>query len=307
MEEIITLFPNPLCHALSTYIKRMKNPIEEIRLRIGQDIEIVHQNGYQFLENMPVNSRHIDYVLAQMTQHSLYRYEQQIKAGFITIDGGHRVGIAGQIVLKNGEIHHMANIAFMNIRIAKACRYEHEHIIQYLYEGQDWKSVCIVGAPQTGKTTLLRSLAKSVSDGTNKRSSKKVFIVDERSEITNMAKGHATFSVGRRTDILDNCPKHIGMMIGIRTMSPHVIIVDEIGSKQDVQAIHEAIYSGVQIMCTIHAGRLTDVMHKKIMHPIIADKSFERYVELKRANNRIHVTIYNEDLHVIGREKMVME
>lgn len=304
MERVYALFSDEMKRMIKAKIKNEQHQLEEIRLRIGQPIELVMQKTYMWVEDYMLTKADLQHVLNQMTAHSLYRHEHELKQGFITLEGGHRVGFAGQFIQENNHDHHLTNIVFLNIRIAKVIAQNFDSIFVHLRGVRQWKNCCIIGAPQTGKTTLLRHLAKVIGNGTTHMRARKLFIVDERSEIASLSSDGTVFDVGRRTDILDNCPKHIGMMMGIRSMSPDVIMVDEIGSNEDVHAIKEAIYAGVQLICTIHAQHISDLLQKTAIQLLVKENVFDRYVLLDRKERYINVLIYNTHLEEIASERM---
>lgn len=304
MKHILNLFPEQMKRSITETIMQRQHELEEIRIRIGQPIELVFNHHYSLMDDEIISASQLHTILMNMTGHSLYRYDEEIKQGYMTLEGGHRVGFAGHIIKENNEIHHMTHISYMNIRIAKDVHYYDPYLFTYLYEKGQWKNCCIIGAPQSGKTTFLRQLAFVISNGMDDITASKLFIVDERSEIVSLTDNGPLFNIGKRTDVLDNCPKHIGMQMGIRSMSPQVIMVDEIGSKADVLAIKEAIYAGVHVICTIHAFHVNDLMAKNDVKALVEENTFDRYVVLERQRQWIEIMIYNAQLQLLFRKRM---
>jgi stage III sporulation protein AA len=275
----------------------VRNTLEEIRIREERPLEIVFNGQYGFVTALGKVSRNPQEaihptredcakLLDVLTNHSVYSYEEELKRGFITIAGGHRVGLAGRTVLELGRVKHIRNISSFNIRIAREVMDCGKQVLPALLDQklQRLHHTLIISPPQKGKTTLIRDLARLISYGywgvqTNLRGLK-VGIVDERSELAACARGVPTFDLGPRTDVLDGCPKAEGMMMMIRAMSPDVIVVDEIGREEDAAAILEALHAGIRIIASAHGHDLDDISKRPVMKDLIANQVFSRYVIL---------------------------
>ncbi|MBY6035541.1 stage III sporulation protein AA [Fictibacillus nanhaiensis] len=283
MESIFKLFPDEMQRLLREQPDHILQSIEEIRVRVGQPLEILADNRPIYPADQNVRPEEAGVLLNRLSQHSLYALEEELKRGYITISGGHRVGIAGKVITERGFVKAIKDISSFNIRIARQKIGIAEPLLPYLYKKQ-WLNTLLIGPPQTGKTTMLRDIARLVSTGTRERNipSYKVGIVDERSEIAGCMKGVPQHSLGKRVDILDACPKAEGMMMLIRSMSPQVMIVDEIGRKEDGEAILEAMHAGVQMIFTAHGNRLEDALRRPAMQPLSGLSLFERYIILSR-------------------------
>jgi stage III sporulation protein AA len=262
-----------------------QNMIEEIRVRIDHPLELII-NGmprYPLLNNEPYRVKEEDgmHLLNHLSQFSLYTLDEELRKGYITIKGGHRVGLAGKVITENGFVKAIREISSFNIRVAKQMIGIANQYLPYLYEKQ-WQNTLLIGAPKTGKTTLLRDIARVISEGDPKRNiaPEKVGIVDERSEIAGSVKGVPQHHLGHRVDVLDACPKAEGMMMLIRSMSPDVLIVDEIGRQEDCDAIIEAIHAGVKLIVTAHGKNTEEVMNRPTIKQLIENKIFQRYLEL---------------------------
>ena len=268
--------------------------LQEIRLRINRPILLVYNNEEYFLgcnnnltkyaENgFIVSGKEIRETMEYISNYSLYAYEDELRQGFITIQGGHRVGIAGRVIQEKGSIKTIKHISFVNIRFAHEVKGCSQNVLPYIKKGQDIYHTLIVSPPRCGKTTLLRDIIRNLSDEFN------VGVVDERSEIGACYMGVPQNDLGIRTDILDCCPKTEGMMLLIRSMSPDIIAVDEIGTREDYQAILQALHCGCKIIATIHGDSLEDVAKKPF------GNVFERIIILDRMKEIGHVSgIYNE-------------
>lgn len=283
MDKIFRLFPDEIQQLLRDLPASIIQSVEEIRVRIEQPLEIVCSGKPIYPSERPVSAEEAQVLLNRLSQHSLYALEEELKRGYITISGGHRVGLAGKVITEHGFVKAIKEISSFNVRIARQKIGIAEPLIPYLFQ-KNWHNTLLIGPPQTGKTTLLRDIARLVSCGVKQRDipSYKVGIVDERSEIAGAIKGIPQHSLGKRVDVLDACPKAEGMMMLIRSMSPQVLIVDEIGRKEDGEAILEAMHAGVQMIFTAHGRSLEDALKRPVMKPLSGLSLFQRYVILSR-------------------------
>ena len=285
MESIIELLPTAISAQLLEIAKKPEE-IEEIRIRVGRPLEVMSGKDISY-GHTPVLKDDADLFLNKISQYSFYMLEEELKRGYITVQGGHRVGLAGRVILENGRVKGLRDITFFNIRIARQKKGLVNEWIRYLYDHR-WLSTLIIGPPQTGKTTFLRDLARysSFGDPSGCISAMKVGIVDERSEIAGCVQGVPQMDFGIRVDVLDGCPKAEGMMMMmIRSMSPDIIVADEIGRMEDVEAVMEAVNAGITLFITAHGHSLEDILARPIMKNIIQEANFERIVELKRKDS----------------------
>ncbi|WP_425448606.1 stage III sporulation protein AA [Dethiothermospora halolimnae] len=276
----------------------IKKKIEEIRLRnnmplmisiAGKDY-ILSTNGditHNIDEGYIVTKGDIDKSFQILSNYSVYALEDEIRNGFITIKGGHRIGITGKVNYINNRIETIKNISSLNIRIAKEVKGVSDEIFKYLIKKPNSiYHTLIVSPPQCGKTTLLRDLVRNISNGLTVYDFKglKVGLVDERSEIASVYGGETQNDVGIRTDVLDGCKKYDGIIMLIRAMSPNVIATDELGDKKDIDAIHEALKAGVKIISTVHGKNIDDIRTKPNLRKIISEKIFERIIIMDNSN-----------------------
>lgn len=281
MEEITKLLPETLLEKLQS-VPYEANQIEEIRIRINRPIEVSFGGQVKFGKNV-VTKDECNALLSKISKCSIYMFEEQLRRGYITTEGGHRIGLAGKVILENGAVKGIRDVSSYNIRIAKQKLGAASKLVKHLYRGK-WLSTCIIGAPQTGKTTLLRDIARIISSGDKGKNipPQKVGIVDERSEIAGCINGIPQLDFGMRVDVLDGCPKAEGMMMLIRSMSPDVLIVDEVGRAEDREAILEAMNAGVTVIMTAHGGSLAEILRRPILTDIVNSGVFQRYIELGR-------------------------
>lgn len=252
---------------------------QEIRIRINKPLEVKISGKKYFLLENGTTTNNIDkafvvsreafiQTFSKISQHSMYAFQDELKNGFITLKGSHRVGIVGTCVIENGNIKSVKDISSMNIRLSQEVIDVSKSIL-HIYN-KDITNTLIISPPSCGKTTLLRDLLRVFSDIFEKT----VGVVDERSELCNL------HYVGARTDVISNCPKHLGMITLLRTMSPDIICVDEIGKKEDVVSILELFNCGVKVIATIHAKDILEVQKKENIKTLIQNKCFDNYVVL---------------------------
>lgn len=286
LEDILAVLPEKVREIVLTFPSDMREKIEEIRVRVHRPLEIVIDGKPHFpkcgLHPYSITASDAIDLLNQLSAYSLYALEEELKRGYITIRGGHRVGLAGKVITEKGQVKAIRDISSFNIRVARQKLGVAEPYVNYLYNSNGWNNTLIIGPPQTGKTTLLRDLARVISEGYGTIPSLKIGIVDERSEIAGSIKGIPQHHLGNRVDVLDACPKAEGMMMLIRAMSPQILIVDEIGRKEDSEAIMEAIHSGVKIITTVHGNTLEDVLDRPTLKELLKMHVFTRYIELTR-------------------------
>lgn len=291
---------------------------EEIRIRINKPLIIkcrfeeyfISETGKKDnIENAyKPDYEDIKHIIELISNYSIYAFEEELKQGYITLPKGYRVGITGKTVIEKKEVKTIKNISALNIRIAREVVNCSEKIIKYIAV-PDFKHTLIISPPNCGKTTLLRDIIRTVSNGYfngNKIKSLTVGIADERSEIAGCYMGVAQNDVGIRTDVLDSCPKAEGMIMLLRSMSPDVIAVDEIGNSDDIYAIDSIINSGIKIICTVHGQALDDIKNKPVLNKLINKNIFERFIVLSNRKGAGTVeAIYDNNFLNIFKEELL--
>lgn len=277
---------------------RVQEKVEEIRLRTGQPVLVKRQGQEWYLDDngtftdrperaYRVKAGELEELLQHICHYSLYAFADEVRQGFLTVAGGHRVGIAGQVVLDgDGSVRTIKNVHYMNIRVAHQVKGAADRILPYLYKGEDLKNTLIISPPGCGKTTLLRDLVRQISEGSGGHAGKCVGLVDERSEIAGSYLGQPQNDVGSRTDVLDACPKALGMMMLLRSMAPEVVAVDELGGEDDMKALRMAASCGCRILATIHGEDIRDVSEKLQSGNLLLEGLFELFLVLSREGGK---------------------
>lgn len=276
--------------------------LQEIRLRVNCPLFIIYDNREFFIskkgsltnnkkEAFFININEIKETMEYISNYSFYAFEKEIRQGFITIAGGHRVGITGKVILEEEKIRSMKYISFINIRLSHQIKGCADKVMPYLYKesGKEIYHTLIISPPRCGKTTLLRDMIRQLSDGSTNHPGMVVGVVDERAEIGACYMGVPQNDLGIRTDVLDSCPKDKGMMMLIRSMSPRVIAVDEVGSINDINAIEYVMNCGCKLLVTVHGDSIEDLKNKPILCTLIEKKIFERFILINNQKEVGHI------------------
>ena len=269
----------------------LADDLQEIRLRTGAPLLVVAKDQEYFLtpdgaltgeweKGYPVSPTDIRDTMDYIGSFSLYAYEDELRQGFLTVEGGHRIGIAGKTVIEGEKVKGISHISCINVRVAHEKKGCADRVMPYLWEDGRFLHTLIVSAPGCGKTTMLRDIIRQISDGESPYPGLTVGVVDERSEIAGCYLGVAQNDVGIRTDVLDCCPKAEGMMMLIRAMSPDVVAVDEIGTGEDIRAIESVVNCGSNLLATVHGNSMEDMKQKPLLNRLVESHVFERYIVL---------------------------
>lgn len=294
------LFPNWLFDIISK--NYLSSFIYEIRIRINKPIMINYRGKYEKLvdksfggKEIIANSELINFIVTVATKQSIYAFNDEIKHCFIQFESGVRIGVCGTVVYNNGQILTIKNITSLNIRIAHQVLNCSEKIIDFVCQNKIVKNTLVISPPGCGKTTLVRDITKKLSseNGINN-----ILIVDERFEIA--GGGDKSLEVGPTTDIISGCEKSVAFDEALKTMSPTVIVTDEISSEKDIVSIMQAICSGVKVIATAHAGGIHDLKNKKFLSSLVSGKFFDRIISLSNRNGVGTVDgVFDENLRVL--------
>ncbi|MGL5575766.1 MAG: stage III sporulation protein AA [Sarcina sp.] len=283
MEKILRLLPQSISTKFFSISE--KTGVEEIRLNIGKNLRMIVK-GKEVIKPYVVTNEDIKMIIQKISNYSLYAVEEEVRQGYITIEGGHRIGLAGQCVIENKMIKTIKHISSLNIRVAREIIGCSNKVMKHIVLNGRIENTLIISPPRCGKTTLLRDISRNISDGYSPLSlkGKRVVIIDERSEIASCYRGVPQMKVGERTDVYDNCLKDEGLMMAIRTMSPDVIVCDEIGSESDIEGIVMAYNSGVNIICTLHGNDIEDLYKREVFRNILDQGLIKKVIVLSAKN-----------------------
>lgn len=274
LQQAARCIPTELRAALYAVSPMEQKCCEEIRLRVGQPLTISIGGKEESIGNRNVTQPELEQTLQKAADYSLHTFADSLRQGFITVQGGHRIGICGQIAAQEGHILSYRRISSLNIRIARQIvGAADEMLIDEIRQEDRLYNALIFSPPGRGKTTLLRDLSRQLSD-----SGVRTAFADERSELAGLYEGVPQFDIGRHTDVIDGCPKAEAAMILLKTMSPQLLVLDEITSEHDIRAAEYASHCGVAVLASAHAWDIQDFtlrpLYRKLFDAKIFDKIF---------------------------------
>ncbi len=269
--------PNPWREAIENLPRDYFATLEEIRFRIHRPVYLYGPGGCRALLQEPVSPQQLEQVLWVLADHSMYARGDELRQGFLTLKGGHRVGIAGRAVVEDGRVTTLTQISGLNIRIARAVQGPGRALWERLQAaGIELGGVLLVSPPRAGKTTLLRDLVRVLSD-----QGRRVVVVDERSEIAGLGgAGISGHDLGLHTDVLDGWPKVQGIEVAIRTLGPDLVAVDELGGPKDLEAVWKARHSGVGVLATMHGDSRQDLLVRSEFRQVLLEGAFDAVLTL---------------------------
>lgn len=269
--------------------------VEEIRMRANRPL-IINANNKDYFYNRDlasldkdfknsyiVSKDDIDQTFQIICKYSIHSFIDDIQKGFITLSGGHRVGIVGKVIIENGQVKNIKHISSLNIRVSREVKGCADKVLGHILN-KDGKinNTIIISPPQCGKTTLLRDIVRNLSDGNKELGFEgiKVSLIDERNEIAGSYLGIPQMDVGMRTDIIETCPKELGITMLLRSMSPNVIVTDEIGSEGEVKSLYTALSGGVNLITTVHGDSIEDIQSRKELSRLLDRELFKKAIIL---------------------------
>lgn len=288
---------NKICHILnylSQNIRELLKPvfdtsdITEIRLRCGKPLVVC--KGRQsfavsrdrrlisdYTKGYIVTPDDVKFTFKSACENSVYAHLEEIRQGFITIKGGHRAGFCGRGIMDGGRLENFRDISSINIRVAHEVKGFADFVMPHILSGSTIDSTLVIAPPLMGKTTMLRDMTRQISD-----LGIKVGLVDERGEIAALYKGEAQNDIGLHTDIIENTPKQLAVVMLLRTMAPQVIVTDEVATEEEVKALLYAQGTGVSLVASAHGESLEEVMDREVLKPLFRAKAFKKAVLLNK-------------------------
>ena len=265
--------------------------VREIRVRSGGKAVLMTTRGECACAGT-LTQPQVAQMAEALCEHALYARAEEQRQGFVTLRGGHRMGLCGRVIAQGQNVRALREISSLCIRVARQWRGASQSLLPYLLDGDGRvHSTLMLGLPGMGKTTMLRDACRCLSErGIH------VCVVDERSEIAAMCAGVPQLDVGPNTDVLDGCSKESGMRWMLRAMSPEVLATDELGGALDVQAVQEAARSGVSVMATLHGRDLETALSHGALYQLARERLFERYVLLDAQRVGTIAAVYDERL-----------
>lgn len=276
-------------------ISRNNINIEEIRLRSQKPL-ILNANNRDYFYNQNLNKldtkmdnpyivtkEDIEQTFQIICKYSIHSFMDDIKKGFITLRGGHRVGLVGKAIVEDGQVKNMKHISSLNIRVSREIIGCSNNILSHIIRGDNQvNNTLIISPPQCGKTTLIRDIVRNLSNGNKDYGFKgiKVALIDERNEIAGSYLGVPQMDIGIRTDIIETCPKDLGIMMLLRSMSPNLIVTDEIGNIDEIKALYTALNGGVNLITTVHGDSIEDIKSRKELSNLLDKDLFKKVIIL---------------------------
>ncbi|AGK97680.1 stage III sporulation protein AA [Clostridium pasteurianum] len=279
IKDILDVLPQNIRNIIAK-VKELEK-LQEIRLKVNKPL-IFQFGEREIIEDYNVSYEDINNILKRMSNYSIYSIEDEMKQGYITIKGGHRVGICGNCIIENNIVKTIKNVSSLNIRICREIIGCSDKVMPRILKDNNVLNTIIISPPKCGKTTLIRDITRNISNGINSSGlkGKNICVIDERSEICASSNGIPQLNVGIRTDVMDNCPKSQGIMMAIRSMAPDVIVCDEIGTYEDVKSILSALNCGVNLITTIHGFGIEDLKSRDVFKDVINNRIFQKAIVL---------------------------
>lgn len=284
----IGLLPDYYKNILSQIPESIATGVKEIRFRNGGVVTISGADDIYYLTTtgkptltcfdnaLKTDDKQLQEIVFCLSRRSLHTYQDMIARGYIPLRGGCKAGVVGRAVMKNGSVYSVSSFNSVNIRVAREFYGCSENILQNI---GDCRSFLIIGTPLSGKTTLLRDLCRHYS-GKNSSSPLKSAVIDERDEIASLSFG-CGLDVGEHTDVLALYPKAVGTEIAVRTLSPDIIVLDEIGGEDEAKSLLSAVNTGVGVIATAHGSCIEEVLKRPNIKCLIDAGVFKKAVILK--------------------------
>ncbi len=284
-QAIVNCFPPELRQTLQRIPASVWETLQEIRLRTGRPIAISNGETEQFLcadgsitrqwqNAISLQRAQIEQVFQAACAYSVYRYQREIAAGYLTIQGGNRIGICGTAVYRDGQYVQMRNINGLNIRLARQVTNCANALAEQICHKQ-LSSILLAGTVGSGKTTFLRDLCRLLGQ------TYRLCIIDTRGEIAAVQNGIPQYDIGLHTDIYDGFPRAEGAVMALRVMTPDGLVCDEISTMEEAKALLQVHGCGIHILATAHAATIEDLYRRVALRTLLEAGVFAYVVLLQ--------------------------
>lgn len=290
MEQILTDLPPRLREGFAALSPTDWANLEEIRLRPHAPMLLLLRTGERTLPNPEVLPGELELTVELACRASVHTVLPQLRQGYLTLRGGHRLGVCGSVKLREGDIHAISPISSLNLRLARQVKGAGEGLMERLCPGGAFHSALILAPPGAGKTTLLRDVVRCLSDGVHCKPHR-VALADERGEVAALYRGEPQLDVGSRTDVMEGCPKAQALMLLLRGMNPQVLCADEVTAAADVRAMETAFGCGVELLCTAHGKNREDLSRRKLYRDMMDSGMFHTLVTIHMEKGRRHYNV----------------
>lgn len=275
--EILSCFPPELYGEIEKTLSYYQ--VEEIRLRAKQKPRIRMCGKETEFSSIIITAEMLRDILSRAARYSVHSYAESLKNGFITLAGGHRLGICGSAVLEDGQVSGIRAISSINLRIAR--QPDWNIAPASMLQNGKLASTLILAPPGLGKTTLLRNMIADIA-----KSGKTVSVIDERCEIAALREGSPQFEIGGSTDVLEGCSKKQAAIMLLKTMSPDVLAFDEITAPEDVEAVSLCAHCGIEVLASAHAASIEDLKRRVLYQKLLSLKLFQQIVTIRLVDGK---------------------
>lgn len=281
-QQAVQVLPRPLRDLVLEQNGQIQSRVEEVRLRIGRIPTLVLPEGEVCVPSAsPVTAEELKLLLEMASRWSLHTVLDQMRCGFLTLEGGHRLGLCGTAVMEGGEMIALRDLSSVDLRIARQIYGAAGELAEKLYRDGNLENTLILAPPGAGKTTLLRELIRNISNGADRTPALRVSVADERGELAACWHGQCQMELGIHTDVLTGCPKATAIGMLVRSMAPQVVAVDEITAREDIYAMEQAVGCGVSLLATAHGSGIEDLKRRPLYREMMGEGIFRMVVTIQ--------------------------